>query len=376
MCIRDSFVFFDDFSTDTSGSYHNLSGDSATISWDNEGYLLVNNTGGSGTAIPDSPDNVVMENFAVEARMMSPAEGDDASRCVGVVARLHETGSNDYTLYQGELSRGHNELRVVRRDSDLSWNTLASASMTFEMNRWYRVSFRLFGENLKVVADGVTVSVADNTYADGTYGMRVWEMDSTWDFFAVRRYVSPEPTASVGDEETLSVLHVETASPDNLRLDRDSDWYSGVVHGTRITVDVNNRTSGENADNIADNARLTIYDAQDGEVVVLTTADISIIDENTKRFVFTFDSFDNTFSDSQLGGFDLLAEAWTESGGYDNLENLSAFEVLDLTGTTNQENSPATTTASTDLRALLEGELQPLPRRTSWTTSSGRWARA
>ena len=247
------------------------------------------------------------------------------------------------------------ETASEQANSDFRWVSSESGSKqatgwstSYDVTDWMKVSY-VWTSTVEFWEDGVLRFTADNENRVPDVSLPVYaraasrssgetqDRADVWvrmDWVRIRKYADPEPTASVGGEE--SPPKIKTVSPDNTRLDRDRDWHPGVVHGTRVTVDA--QTS--DANDIADNARLTVYDAQGGEVAVLTATDISV-SENTKRFVFVFDTFDYTLADAQLGGFDLCVEVWTTWGGYDNLENLSAFQVLDLAGPApSQENVP------------------------------------
>lgn len=143
---------------------------------------------------------------------------------------------------------------------------------------------------------------------------------------------------------TMENFYVKSAVPDNSLVDRmqNVSWATPVL-GTVITVDVVNSTPSENADNIADNARITVKDAGGNAVVSnQTTTDITIVDGNTKRFVFLAYNPDDALANVNLGAFSVFTEAWTNSGSYDNHTNSSAFTVDDFDNTVmpSQENLP------------------------------------
>ncbi len=94
--------------------------------------------------------------------------------------------------------------RKTSSDADNSnWALLGSTAVSFSTSQWHKLKAILAGTQLTIVLDDTCqASASDSTYSSGTrIGFRS-EGNNQWDYIFARKYTSPEPTTSVGTEET------------------------------------------------------------------------------------------------------------------------------------------------------------------------------
>ena len=114
--------------------------------------------------------------------------------------------------------------------AEMPWNSLNSVAGSLPQNTWFKMTVIIQGTSMKVLKDDVQINPTSGwlnvgtKYASGSIGFRSWSASNNWwlDDVKVRKYADPEPTTSLGSEET---------------------WYD-TSWGCRAPVTINNPGSG------------------------------------------------------------------------------------------------------------------------------------
>ncbi len=188
----DTFLWWDDFSTNTIASYtkrglDGASADSWTISG---GYLSVTTSSGYSAALVSSLS--LTDDYEVSA----PAYTNDDDG-LGIVGNVNSAGTSYYRATGWPSGSTVNGI--------LGGDAFAASSVVVASGTTYTYTFRKSGTRLEMLLDGVSVAVgADTTPLTGT-GVGVWSYrNSPGAYFAslqVRNYVYPEPTSAAASVE-------------------------------------------------------------------------------------------------------------------------------------------------------------------------------
>jgi hypothetical protein len=139
---------------------------------------------------------LIVTDFAVEFdwRWDGGAYGE-----VCVAFRQASDFVNGYAI---EPSKYNNTLRI-QKVTPSGLNALASVSYVPPSNTWVHYDIRVYGSSISVVSPA-SVSATDTTYTSGYFGVsgRDYGLNAWFDNFRIRKYVSPEPTVSIGGEQT------------------------------------------------------------------------------------------------------------------------------------------------------------------------------
>ncbi|MEE9115587.1 MAG: DUF2341 domain-containing protein, partial [Thermoplasmata archaeon] len=286
------FTFFDDFETgnlakwtvqiDGLWSVGTDQTHSGTYSLKADPTTPVNKTQKWMTASGINETDMVME---AHWRMSSVSSLD--------LAQGHRTSAttpiNQYeTLLEG--SNGWDIAKLVNG----SWTEIVDqpAGQNPQSDVWTRISTINFGSSMRVMKDGVQIVPASgwtdvgNEISSGSVGFRIWNMPTgqAWwiDDVLVRRYVNPEPTASLGPEELdanvqiiASVYHVMPDGSDPQEI------------LTSPTITIDSTTPNPITLNIGNGVQYNFTDA----VPRLLRLEINVTAVNGgERFVLAYDS--------------------------------------------------------------------------------------
>ena len=195
------FEFFDDFEDGVldTGKWTVLRG-----TWDEEvGYLKT----ASGDTVHIIRSTYSGGDYAIETRIKA-VSGEH--RTGGAASRIQDK-DNYYRPYLKEAA-DEIEIRKIQGGSDY---TLVKTSKTLETNVWYRLTAAVYGTTLKLTVDGTTISATDSAFSSGYAGL-YGNGTMNYDWFAVRKYVEPEPShGSWGSEEEYAPI-VSTQPPSNV----------------------------------------------------------------------------------------------------------------------------------------------------------------
>jgi len=186
-----TFLLFDDFN-DGSLNTTKWSGNTSSFTEAN-GYLECKSSSKLLYA-----SSLSIADVAVESRTSYSSGGRGA-----LISRY---SSNTY--YYGNYRKPNSDIRLVKVISG-SATQLTLVSHTFS-NSWDRASLRIVGSSLSFVYDGTTTNTTDTSITSaGSVGVRTVTLNTPgtdyirWDWMAVRKYASTEPSwSSFGSEQT------------------------------------------------------------------------------------------------------------------------------------------------------------------------------
>jgi len=225
-----TFLFFDDFDTDTIGSKWQIQTDSSTLSDTSTSYAKINTAESRaeidsvGWQVFVTKNYTIERPFVVESKVNTEGYGSYGG---GII--WYDKGTNTNTNCEHAFADS-DSLNLRHEDSGGSYTDYQGTSYSSEENTWYvrnliltstQVISKTWTDNRNQNLGGYTLDNSANTgsknigldhYVSGTSG--------TWAYFDwvfVRKYADPEPTvSSFGSEETALVsFSITLNSPAN-----------------------------------------------------------------------------------------------------------------------------------------------------------------
>lgn len=194
--IANTFIYGDDFSTNTSANYTTLGG-AVSVDTTNKWMKFVGVSGDNTVASPTTQTNPA--SYIVEAyvKIISAiAAGDYVAGVLGFKSTL--TGGDGYVAQFGSIS-GAQKVDVEK----FTAAHLVTTAITFSNNTFYPIKGTFINSNITALFNNATsANSTDATYTSGKYGMRGFNTDAYFQYFRVRVYTATEPTGSLGTEET------------------------------------------------------------------------------------------------------------------------------------------------------------------------------
>lgn len=214
----DTFVWYDDFSSDTSSNYGYSedptldSGCPGSISWDS-GYEALNVDAPENCGVFATPSGISLQNVHIDITIRSNTSYDGDGQIA--INTRHQDNSNYYQFSYANATYTSPWLRVVEAGVK---TPITNGSEFILLNTWYDLEVVNWGTNLEMwVAETSKLSATDSTFTSAeNVALSSIEMDSYFDNLIVRNYYEPEPTASI---ESYGLL---TSFGGNLNDDRFS----------------------------------------------------------------------------------------------------------------------------------------------------------
>jgi len=243
------FDFFDDASSDKTDEYTRT----APYSWSyGEGYLTWNSgyyTGNittSGGATYWVHSTQVPENFSFYAKVKDPHTSDNTQ--VGIA--IH--GNTENILARRVYAGTTQVINLFREDSSGSYK-ICESNIDATNTNWHKLEMKKFGNTWKIYYDDSEICSGTYTPADSNYQVSLyiaWNSNTEvyWDDIRVRKYTDPEPTTSVGSEQSVSI-EINIYSPEaKTYWTTDIEFTFNVTGGSNLTVKafINNQTVYEN----------------------------------------------------------------------------------------------------------------------------------
>jgi hypothetical protein len=312
-----TFVFFDDFSTNTLADYDqakwvDVHGDGYTAPAYDAANQRVTFDTGDDHASDIYPIGLTMDDFSMEVDFWANASyPTDAT--IALVGRLQNPGASS-THYYLDFSHSSYDSPGITVDS---WsngersNTVYSEASDYywSFNQVHTFRYAFFGDNQKFWWDKdptqtPDVSISDTAYTSaGRLGLVAAQVRGWWDNFRVRQYLEPEPVATVGSEEpdisnTPSSKNFGTVLEDSdywsndgaptFPLD-DGECYFTVTNNSSAAVNIQIKatdfaggvgwtlTSGSPGQNTVRMKAGKSGDSTEGDMVTLTNSDQDFI---------------------------------------------------------------------------------------------------
>ena len=219
----DTFLFFDDFTGDLS-EWTQRTGSWAIDSSDDTLYCSSDYGSAPGNIITCSYSGT---DYAIETKVKL---GSGTNADGNSVARYNANGY----FYRGDAyaKEGYEKIRIQKWTG--SYTTLASQSFDYSPGDIIRFSFRISDTTIKAydLTNNITISTTDSAIPNGYTGCHCsigFTTSPKWYWFAVRKYVEPEPShGSWGSEEQSEATEVAI-----------TDSATGVEALSRLYRDIN-----------------------------------------------------------------------------------------------------------------------------------------
>lgn len=222
-----TFLFFDDFSTNTLANYDKAK----WVDVHGDGYIAPTYDVANQRVAFDTGDNyasdmypigLTVADFLMEVDFWADASYP-SNATIALVGRLENPGTSS-THYYLDFSHGNYDSPGITVDS---WvNGERSNTVYSEVSDYYwpftqvhTFRYALFGSTQKFwwnkdVSQPPDISVTDTTHTSaGRLGLVPAQVRGWWDNFRVRRYLEPEPSATVGSEEAACSADISNTSP-------------------------------------------------------------------------------------------------------------------------------------------------------------------
>jgi len=209
-----TFIFFDDFSTDPSTRYDFYNWYySPTWSWDSTNQWILIKTYSTYGTMGVLHKTLSLQDMALEIDLYSVT---GLNSWIGLLGRYTGTTEGDglrgvYNYYEQQL--------------ELRGTNIADVNMAApNRNNWYKMVWKMSGTSHVLQFWSGNTSLGENsgtqttTVNTGRLGFGAYYEDIRYDNFRVRKYIPPEPTTSVGEEEinqppTLSYVWESPTDP-------------------------------------------------------------------------------------------------------------------------------------------------------------------
>lgn len=133
-------------------------------------------------------------------------QGNGGVNELGIMYRgSHPETDNTYHLHPS-TNRPPYEWWIKKRVDGTTSDISSGGS--FSPGIWYDVKLAVHGNTHEVDVDGTNIiNTTDPSFTFGTLGIKSWGTNVGWiDDFRVRKYASPEPTNTVGEEEIITTV--------------------------------------------------------------------------------------------------------------------------------------------------------------------------
>jgi hypothetical protein len=171
-------------------------GSSITLPDGTSGYGVNNSVSGSSTKQTVKTTSVGSDNVTIEA-WMSPSNTTPSKE--GVLALRLTDNDNHYMGGHGMWDH----YSTIAKHVSGSYTELNSTGG--ETDGWKKIYFRISGTNLYLLVDNIERSLTDSSISSGNYaGLTSWNNATFYDI-KVRKYASPEPSYTIGTQETSGV---------------------------------------------------------------------------------------------------------------------------------------------------------------------------
>jgi len=202
-----TFEFFDDFEGNTINAYKWDTSNSGGYFSILSGKLYYNGlSGGFGPRIRalKNGTNFLFSDYIVEFLIITTSGYGE----LGIMYRgsIPET-ANTYHFHPTSINY---VFRITKRVNNASYYVTNTNTGTFSFNVWYKVRIVIVGNShnaeITNINTGQTLNISgtDASFITGTFGVMAWGNAVAYvDDLRIRKYASPEPTTSIGAEESI-----------------------------------------------------------------------------------------------------------------------------------------------------------------------------
>jgi len=201
------YLWFDDFSTNTTNNYNvdrhanDWHGNASNVYkpyWDSAKSAVYFDTGNDyvGGWMP----NAINETNVYAEMKMNITGSYPTNTTNGILLRWQ----NKDTFYGGHISGGSYTSPCLVRNGRTTYIAYKSPSEYHAWNQWFTFAVAVWSSNLKLWVDGILKVNGTDTQitAPGKVSFLVSQSIGWMDDFKIRKYVEPEPSTSLGSEES------------------------------------------------------------------------------------------------------------------------------------------------------------------------------
>jgi len=177
-----------------------------------DGWLLIKSSGKLYIETPDGPPSPITlysssaineNNIAVEVKMAITKSVDANIELIGIHVQDNAVDWTDTSLYYVALKERDQQDEIAKLVSGAKTSLSGARSRTVSMDYFYRQTFRRINNTLKFKDDTIDwLSGTDGDYTSGYVCLACYEAGCDYKFIFVRKYTEPEPSVSIGEEET------------------------------------------------------------------------------------------------------------------------------------------------------------------------------
>ncbi len=194
-----TFIYGDDFSTDTSANYTKGGHASSSVAVSG-GFMNITGVTTNNAVFAPTNQGTPPASYIVEAKMTPPAAGSYSHSGVLGFQTTVAASNNGYVTQYGTQA-GSPGAYVEK----FTVSQLASSAITYSQGTSYFIKGIFTSGTIKSVFNRTTTATAtDSSYTSGYYGLRTYNGNSAVDWFFVRAYAATDPSTSVGAEANLS----------------------------------------------------------------------------------------------------------------------------------------------------------------------------
>lgn len=179
-----TFTFFDDFN----GGDYTDKWQPGAGSWVESDGMLTRVTAPSDGSLYVTGKTI--GNGAIRCRYRQISDSSTDCPGCGIIARASGSG-NPSDGYQFEVNRmPDNRFRILKING---WTPIVTQSMPIQLDQWYVLDAKMYGDSLKMELDGTVISGSNTALSSGKYGLRFWNARGDIDWYLVRNYTLNEP---------------------------------------------------------------------------------------------------------------------------------------------------------------------------------------
>ena len=199
-----TFEFFDDFEDGDISDWTNYSSGVVQIADDSGNYVLLKTTNNDPNGGYSLFNNGSLSDYEAVFRTKRINENGGSQNRYGI-----EDGSfNGYGPRMYDFNSLPSNFAIERRTGGSSTNLVSKSTSAYEWDTWMTVKFRKYGSNLEFELYNSSGSLAEsiNTTDTSYNSFDRFVVHGGWEFYTddiwIRKYVSTEPTTSLGTEES------------------------------------------------------------------------------------------------------------------------------------------------------------------------------
>ncbi len=233
----DTFEFFDDFLSDTTGDYtwHTTDTNAPTNShnWNSAEHWVEIKTGDNDWESPEKAVDLPTSGYAKIIFIKRKDYPTDNTQYLNI----KQDGDNYYRFeWEGSGYSGQGVYKIVGGstvDSSTETGTVDTNGQEFTVEMWWTSS------SLRLDIDGTTrkdITTTDTTeITPSSFYFYNTQIDDDWESISIRKYATPEPTSTIGSEQSQQKAKITTEGTSYIRF-RSNDTVGNLETTKNETI--------------------------------------------------------------------------------------------------------------------------------------------